>query len=417
MDAELDQLSPSKTRQRTAQAHQLNTLTLWLTSLLSSSPPQSQSQLTDPNSSPDGLPPHLSNWRTETTSHPDGPAILAALQTLRASNLRANEIQNLAFEAVREEIGILRQQHNDRKQGFAPARELLEMIRAALNPDARERLTRLARAGVLLDVQPNTSFELGEDGHSQRGLERGSEEEIGPENETLETRFTRAVIAQSSQLIELHRQIALLDCLRAQINQQTQTQTRTQPRQNAIPHGEQAGLSSSAASTNPHPHTQTHTSSPNNSTTISISISNDDEIHQATTHLNHATKPLALKTNEYRARIHALQRQLHHLRPSSTPASKTASRHAPPEINSNANSNAKLNEPVEIDNAIDNLTQLHRNTEDRKIKVRVLENQIQALGGLPPDLEVARAEVRRAQRELEMWRGRREEVFGLVGGG
>lgn len=416
----MDQLSPSKTRQRTAQAHQLNTLTLWLANLISSSHPQSQSQLTDPNSNPDSLPPHLSHWRSETTSHPDGPSILAALQTLRATNLRANEIQNLAFEAAREELGILQQQHNDREQGLAPARQLLEMIREALNPDAREKLTQLARAGVVLGLQPNTSFELGEDGQSQRGTERETERE----NETLETRFTRAVVAQSSQLIELHRQIAVSDCLRAQINQQTQTQTRTQPRQNAIPHGKQAGLSSSAASTNPHPHPQTHTSSPNNSTTISISISNDDDdddddegIHQATTHLNQATKPLALKTNEYRARIHALQRQLHHLRPSSTPASKTASRHAHPDTNANINSNTKLNEPVEIDNAIDNLTQLHRSTEDRRIRVRVLENQIEALGGLPPDLEVARAEVRRAQRELEMWRGRREEVFGLVGGG
>lgn len=411
MDTDLDQLSPSKTRQRTAQAHQLNTLTLWLANLISSSShPQSQFQLTDPSSNPDSLPPHLSHWRSETTSHPDGLAILAALQTLRATNLRANEIQNLALEAAREEIGILQQHHNDLKQGFAPARELFETIKAGLNPDAREKLARLARAGVVLDLQPNTSFELGEDDQSQRETER--------EDETLETRFTKAVLAQCSRMIELHRQIAVSDHLRAQINQQIQmqmqTQTQTQTRQDEISHARQAGLSSSAASTDPHahPHAHAHTSSSNNSTTISISISNDDdEIHQATSNLNHATKSLTPKTSEYRARIHALERQLRHLRTPNDTVTKLGSK------DTCSKTTDDINDAVQIDIDMENLTHLHRRTGDRKIRVNALEDRIQALGGLPPDLEVARAEVRRAQSELEMWRGRREEVFGLVGGG
>lgn len=49
--------------------------------------------------------------------------------------------------------------------------------------------------------------------------------------------------------------------------------------------------------------------------------------------------------------------------------------------------------------------------------VRRLEDRLKEYHGLPPDLEASRAELRRAQAELDMWRTKREELFGEMGGG
>lgn len=48
--------------------------------------------------------------------------------------------------------------------------------------------------------------------------------------------------------------------------------------------------------------------------------------------------------------------------------------------------------------------------------VRRLEDRLNEYHGLPPDLEASRAELRRAQAELDVWRARREELFGEMGG-
>ena len=60
---------------------------------------------------------------------------------------------------------------------------------------------------------------------------------------------------------------------------------------------------------------------------------------------------------------------------------------------------------------------LIESNEDLKEEVRMLEDRLKAFAGLPADLEVARNEVRRAERELAGWKSKRDQLFDELGTG
>ncbi|RMZ83849.1 hypothetical protein DV737_g1415, partial [Chaetothyriales sp. CBS 132003] len=49
--------------------------------------------------------------------------------------------------------------------------------------------------------------------------------------------------------------------------------------------------------------------------------------------------------------------------------------------------------------------------EAKRSEVRALEQRLRAFHGLPPDVEASRDEVKRAQRELDRWKTKREDMF------
>ncbi|ETN46639.1 uncharacterized protein HMPREF1541_00825 [Cyphellophora europaea CBS 101466] len=104
-------------------------------------------------------------------------------------------------------------------------------------------------------------------------------------------------------------------------------------------------------------------------------------LRQQTSQLTAQTKHLSLKIAEYQDRIAALSR-------------------------ADGYQGIDMNE----------VKQTEKEVAAQRVVVRKLEERLKEYHGLPPDLEASRAEVRRAQGELERWKRKREEVFEGIGG-
>lgn len=438
MDLNLN-LSPSKARQLNAQAQQVNALTRWLENLClshssdnsnsDSNNHQNSSVIASTSHSPPSLPPHLLTWREEITSQPSGTQILETLQSFRAANLRANELRSLSFEACKEELEILRREHESRRS--SQARSVLDQLLAALSPEARVAVQRLARAGVVLDLK----------------LDRDVDGQ-GEEEEDLQTRFMRAVIEQCSRMTEIQRQIRAVEELQRQI--QTQTE-RTRHSKNRDIEGETSNnhltIINSLTSANNSTTTKNSTTNTPKNTAVKIEddeageisdnpifqIRNEFEhrdktslLDEQTATLNRETKHITRKKAEYTDRIQALTRQLAKLEKSVSSSSSSS--------NSNSNSTSQNPDQLAIATSIQNRstpytleqqfeTQLSQirilaiAVAARKSRVEELQDTIRGFEGLPPDLVRARTEVRRVQGLLEQLRGKREELFEMLSRG
>jgi HAUS augmin-like complex subunit 1 len=132
---------------------------------------------------------------------------------------------------------------------------------------------------------------------------------------------------------------------------------------------------------NPSPHDQDN----NHRTTLHQRPQQDlpdfGHLHAQTQQHNLETKQLSLKATEYRSRINNLSRQL-----------------------------AALN-PIGTQSGLTLLAERQHALEQTRKAAEESERRIKGFHGLPPDIEASRAEVRRAQRELDALKGRRDELF------
>lgn len=107
-------------------------------------------------------------------------------------------------------------------------------------------------------------------------------------------------------------------------------------------------------------------------------------LRMQTAQFNRETKQIGLKMGEYADRIAGLERHVRDL---------------------------------EGEVSLDKVREIERRVERRRETVKRLEGRLMEYGGLPPDVEAGRKEVRRAQEELEMWKRKREDAFAEVGAG
>ena len=105
-----------------------------------------------------------------------------------------------------------------------------------------------------------------------------------------------------------------------------------------------------------------------------------------TSQFNTSTKQLTLKIKEYQGRIDGLSRTL------------------------------ELQRQHEGDITIEDVQRRVEALQQKQGGVKELEARLSVYHGLSPVLEASREEVRRAQRELEAWRRRREAAFEIIGG-
>lgn len=436
MDLNLN-LSPSKARQLNAQTQQVNALTRWLENLYlshssdnsssDSNNHQNSSVIASTSHSPPSLPPHLLTWREEIAPRPSGTQILETLQSLRAANLRANELRSLSFEACKGELEILRREHESRRS--SQARSVLDQLLAALSPEARVAVQRLARAGVVLDLK------LDPDADGQ-----------GEEEEDLQTRFMRAVIEQCSRMTEIQRQIRAVEELHWQI--QTQTE-RTRHSRNRDIEGETSNnhLTMTNPLTSANNSTTTKNSTTNTPRNTAVRIEDDEAgeisdnpifqirnefehrdktslLDEQTATFNRETKHITRKKAEYTDRIQALTRQLAKLEKSVSSSSSSGSSNSysqNPDQLAIATSIQNRSTPHTLEQQFEKqLTQIQILTlavAARKSRVEELQDTIRGFAGLPPDLVRARTEVRRVQGLLEQLRGKREELFEMLSRG
>ncbi|KIV82063.1 hypothetical protein PV11_04199 [Exophiala sideris] len=126
---------------------------------------------------------------------------------------------------------------------------------------------------------------------------------------------------------------------------------------------------------------EVHPSTPHTSTSSTINYSH---LHAQTLQHQRETKQLTLKCAEYESRITALERQ-------------AASR--------------PVNGP-----SLAGLATKQQAIDAKKKRVEALEKAIRVFNGLPPDVHASRAEVQRAQAELDIFTGTRDELFPSLGG-
>ena len=117
-------------------------------------------------------------------------------------------------------------------------------------------------------------------------------------------------------------------------------------------------------------------------------LKQDEEVEQTnaqTAQFSRDTKQVNLKIMEYEDRVKSVERHLSGLR----------------------------TESIDLQDVLE----ARRHVEQGKAGIAALQQRLAAFHGLPPDLEASRSEVRRAMKELESLKGRRDELFERMGSG
>lgn len=108
-----------------------------------------------------------------------------------------------------------------------------------------------------------------------------------------------------------------------------------------------------------------------------------EQAHIQTVQYNRDTKQINLKIMEYEDRMKGLQRQ--------------------------------LSDPQTNPSSLQNVLKARKRVEQRKARIRELQDRVAAFRGLPPDIDASRSEIRRAINELESLRRKREGLFERMG--
>ncbi|KAL2441681.1 hypothetical protein ABEF95_016058 [Exophiala dermatitidis] len=311
--------------------------------------------------------------------HPSRPpyvernaATLKALQNLMAENVAADHIRSLVAAAQKEELET---ESPQRYPGTTSDGEsLLRLLESSLPPPSKQALESLATSAVLLGCP------LLSDSDPSRFIE------------ALQSR----ILNLTREMFDLETQITSIDDLTSNLDRQ-------------ISHIQQE-ISSFVRETVPssgNNHLSASTSSPPESasfpltsalpiplpttptTTETATADHYARLHEQTLQYQRETKQLAIKCAEYKDRIAALERQ----------AAAQESQGGGKESDLVAALLAKKDS-------------LRR----KRARITVLESRIRAFHGLPPDLEASRAEVNRAQAELDALKRERDARFERLGG-
>lgn len=313
--------------------------------------------------------------------HPSPPpsfernaSTLKALQRLMAENVAVETGRDLLLAAQTEELAA---RDGERGQGRAQDRtndenngsDLLGRLESSLSRSSNDALDAIARSAVLLGCPLSSRL----DGSSS---------------------IMQSMQSMQSQILNLPLQTFALETQISSINDligDLETEI-TQIRQ-CLPttlDPDQAAVSPDVGSNS------LSISIPPPSSPFPASTTTDHStLHAETQQHQRETKQLALKAAEYQDRISTLERQ-----------AKASSQ------NSNSNSNSNSSNPVYTPAT---LGAKQASIDHKRKQVAALEKQLVAFHGLPPDLAAARAEVQRAEKELEELRRRRDELFETMG--
>ncbi|EHY58557.1 hypothetical protein HRR83_006264 [Exophiala dermatitidis] len=295
-------------------------------------------------------------------------ATLKALQNLMAENIAADHVRGLVAAAQKEELGTA---------GPRPTLDgesLSRLLESSLPPPSKQALESLAKSAVLL------------------GCPLQSDSDPPSSIEALQSR----ILNLTREMFDLETQITSIDELTSTLNRQIshiQQATANFVRE-TVPSSDNNHLSASTSSPPesasfpltsalpiPLPTTPT--------TTETAAADHYARLHEQTLQHQRETKQLAIKCAEYKDRIAALERQ----------AAAQESQGGGKESDLVAALLAKKDS-------------LRR----KRALITVLESRIRAFHGLPPDLEASRAEVNRAQAELDDLKRERDARFERLGG-
>ncbi|KAH0845836.1 hypothetical protein FOPE_12143 [Fonsecaea pedrosoi] len=295
-------------------------------------------------------------------------ATLQALQSLMAENIAADRVRELLFEAKVEELEAAEEEEERRTMGIGSHHDaiaIMSLLETSLAPAATTALESLASSVVVLGrASPSTSA-------STRASVLGD----------LPSRIVnipRQTFAQESQL-------SAIETLTADL----QTQVTRTKRDLAALFAERTPPTSTRAQDDDPTSPTTPSSSPTQQhlRTTTRTTTDPSHLHSLTLQHQRETKQLTLKSAEYRSRIDALENHLAALTrssPNSGPSSST--------------------DPTV-------LAAKQRSLAAKKKRLDELHDRIRQFHGLPPDIEVSRAEVRRAEGDLDRLRRRRDDLF------
>ncbi|EXJ94724.1 hypothetical protein A1O1_03121 [Capronia coronata CBS 617.96] len=341
------------------------------------------------------------------------PETLKALQTLMTENIAADHVRALVRAAQKEEVTATTSIVTSHDQDLAASdkaeaeaesthpQPLVYHLESSLSRQSKEALDSLAESAVLLGC-PTT------------------------ESTSIIQRLQSQILDLPRQTFALETQLSEIDALMADLRRQiSRIQRILSPSTSAVSapfssHGSSrssARLDSSAYSSGPSSSSSSSSSSASASSSSSISAptwtkasnpplglgptSLPSSPSTSTTTDAHAKllaetlqhqreiKQLALKCEEYQDRIASLERQL----------AASSAFHANGTQRSVAEALAKQDA-----------------LQTKKAKISALETKIRAFHGLPPDLEASRAEVHRAQTELDALKVKRDALFERMGG-
>lgn len=291
-----------------------------------------------------------------TLYHPSSvPYIERNPETLKA--LQGLMAENLAADQIRALISAAQREEVGTGAGNLSANNeadsLLRLVESSLPSKARPALESLAESAVLLGRPVPTAYS-------------------SSSSSTIIQDIQSQIINLPRQMFALDAQLSSIDVLIADLNRQI-TQIRQTLAIPDLPPSDSAVPILAISSPSP------------SSTTDSISA-----LHAQTLQHQRETKQLALKCAEYKERIAALERQAAVTHGGSGGGSITLK--------------------------LAGLVAKQDSVRRKKAKIDALETKLRAVHGLPPDLEASRAEVHRAEAELDTLRRKRDALFGWMGG-
>ncbi|EXJ73685.1 uncharacterized protein A1O5_03447 [Cladophialophora psammophila CBS 110553] len=356
------QASPSKARAQAITSHSWSVVQAWLARLYHPSP----------------VPAFERNAST-----------LKALQSLMAENIAADRERELLFDAKAEELAAeeeaacLLQQQQQQQQRLQretgddenSASSILSLLETSLASPAQAALDSLTGSVVLLGcLSPPPPPPPPPSSSSSSSTTPGVLQILASQI----VNIPRQTFAQESQFSSIETLTANLQSQITQTQQALATFVeRTSP--SARPEDDTTPPSfppTTPSSTPPPLTTMTAT------TTTTPSTTDYSHLRGLTLQHQRETKQLTLKSAEYRSRIAALERQ------------------------QQLASSAPEDEP-----SLTALAAKQSSLGRKKKQIEALESRIRHFYGLPPDIDASRAEVQRAQAELDRLRRRRDELF------
>ncbi|OAL39769.1 hypothetical protein AYO20_01166 [Fonsecaea nubica] len=291
-------------------------------------------------------------------------ATLQALQSLMAENIAADRVRELLFEAKVEELEAAEKEEERRTTGIGSHHDaiaIMSLLETSLAPAATAALESLASSVVVLGrASPSTSTSASVVGDLPSRI----------------VNIPRQTFAQESQL-------SAIETLTADL----QTQVTRTKRDLAAFFPERTPPTSARAQDDDPTSPSTPSSSPTQQHLRTTTRTTDSShLHSLTLQHQRETKQLTLKSAEYRSRIDALENHLAALTRSGSHSS-----------------------PSSTDPTV--LAAKQRSLAAKKKKLDALHDRIRQFHGLPPDIEVSRAEVRRAEGALDRLRRRRDDLF------
>lgn len=284
------------------------------------------------------------------------PETLAYLQTLMHANRFANHARNAVYEAQSRQLAAYAAQHEQQRQRQErdPGAALLDDVAASLTPEGNAALTDLAEACVALKYMPPA---INDDA----------------DGDDIEAELGRRVLSLSASIAEAEEQLSELRELREGFEAQTAAAVQ------GLKEGGVTTATVGRVGVGDAEDAENETAAQDVET--AAAATSTAALRKQTSQLTAQTKHLSLKTAEYRERIAVLEQS-----------------------------------ETRLGTLVGNLKQREKDAATQREIVRRLEDRLKEYHGLPPDLEASRAEVRRAQAELDLWKRKREQLFEEMGG-